>query len=533
MQQHKCVEDYLESVVPKNIADSKRTELRAEMESHIYDKAEFYIEIGYDEETAFNKAVEEMGEAEGVKTQFESIYKDSTLKGVLWFVGICAMNLMAVASGLGYFILDHNYSSGLPSVFQLVFFLGFCVVLITHTVKCCRHKLHKQLKGITYAFAFLSLISFITSGMFFSVLSAVPLVFAYLTNGVAPDDYILVFVINIIMLLAYTLLCFLSVSSDYRYRTKPYRLSVKAIAVILSAVSICFVALYAFAYVKYEYRYLDKAYYEEMEADDGCSVNVITAEAFEVYSSVKIGDDVKATQKMLKEKGFSDKNSVYEDYVVSDELHGFLDEVFPPEEREEGIEKYITTSNVFSYDIEGELMQRISKNVGENKYFAYYYTIPYGEEESWDDIVSCIFISYDSEDKVDYKLFLPNIEDDISYSYYYSTHHGEDAPKWFENLKKGDSIESALRFIKGTRADIIEDEKKNGDNTVKTYKVYLGCYYNLEPSLFDFLVGYPPDSVSYYYEFDIEAENGKINSGKMIYYDNPHDEESSVKNLED
>ena len=109
MQQHKCVEDYLESVVPKNIADSKRTELRTEMESHIYDKAEFYIEIGYDEETAFNKAVEEMGEAEGVKTQFESIYKDSTLKGVLWFVGICVMNLMAVASGLGYFILDHIF----------------------------------------------------------------------------------------------------------------------------------------------------------------------------------------------------------------------------------------------------------------------------------------------------------------------------------------------------------------------------------------------------------------------------------------
>ena len=43
MQQHKCVEDYLNSVVPTNIPDSKRAELRDEMESHIYDKAEFYM----------------------------------------------------------------------------------------------------------------------------------------------------------------------------------------------------------------------------------------------------------------------------------------------------------------------------------------------------------------------------------------------------------------------------------------------------------------------------------------------------------
>ena len=50
MQQHKIVEDYLSSIIPDKIADSTKTELRAEIESHIYDKAEFYMEIGYDEE---------------------------------------------------------------------------------------------------------------------------------------------------------------------------------------------------------------------------------------------------------------------------------------------------------------------------------------------------------------------------------------------------------------------------------------------------------------------------------------------------
>lgn len=532
MQQHKCVEDYLESVVPKNIADSKRTELRTEMESHIYDKAEFYIEIGYDEETAFNKAVEEMGEADEVKTEFESIYKDSAVKGVLWFVGLCTINLLSVSNfGLGYWYFVEPSAHHFPSIAELTCFLAGFVFLITCIIKCCRYKLHKQLTGIVSALGLISLGSVITSGLFYPVLNAAYLAVCYITNSPYPEKD-LAMPVNIVFLFLLTFVTFTSLNRDYRFREKTYRLPMKAIAIILSTVSVCFLWVYKSAYIKYEYRYLDKEYYEELENDNEC-LSDFTVEPFKVYNCVKIGDDVNRTQKLLKEKGFSDKNSVYEDYVVSDELHGFLDEVFPPEEREEGIEKYITTSNVFSYNIEGELMQRISKNVGENKYFAYYYTIPYGEEESWDDIVSCIFISFDSEGKIDYKLFLPDIEDNISDSYYYSTHLGEDTKKWFEKLRKGDSEGCSMKFFKNTDAYIIEDEKKNGESTVRTYRVYLDCYYDLEPSVFDFLLGYPVESVSYSYEFDIAAENGKINSGKMIYYDNPHDEESSVKNLED
>ncbi len=75
MQQRKIVEDYLNNVIPDKISDSTKAELRAEIESHIYDKAEFYIEIGYDEETAFKKAIVEMGEAEPVREEFSQIYK--------------------------------------------------------------------------------------------------------------------------------------------------------------------------------------------------------------------------------------------------------------------------------------------------------------------------------------------------------------------------------------------------------------------------------------------------------------------------
>ena len=78
MQQHKVVEDYLNSVIPTNLTDNKKAELREEIETHIYDKAEFYIKIGYEEKIAFEKAVDEMGkeEVESIKASFEVIYKD-------------------------------------------------------------------------------------------------------------------------------------------------------------------------------------------------------------------------------------------------------------------------------------------------------------------------------------------------------------------------------------------------------------------------------------------------------------------------
>lgn len=51
MQQHKIVKEYLDNVIPKKISPKTQDELREEMESHIYDRADFYMEIGYDEAT--------------------------------------------------------------------------------------------------------------------------------------------------------------------------------------------------------------------------------------------------------------------------------------------------------------------------------------------------------------------------------------------------------------------------------------------------------------------------------------------------
>ena len=101
MQQRKIVEDYLNSVVPQKISESTKKRLRAEIECHIYDRADFYMEIGYDEDAAFEKAIEQMGEGEEIKVEFESLYKDSGLKAFLLFLSSLIIDLSAVILGFG------------------------------------------------------------------------------------------------------------------------------------------------------------------------------------------------------------------------------------------------------------------------------------------------------------------------------------------------------------------------------------------------------------------------------------------------
>lgn len=163
MQQRKIVEDYLKSVIPDKIPDSTKAELRAEIESHIYDKAEFYTEIGYDEETAVQKAVEEMGEGKPVREELEVIYKDSNLKAWLCFGGILICNLLALFNGFAYFTIDTMLP---PSAFLVLLsslFSGFVILLIFHAKN---YKLHNRLFAIGTATGLMFLFAILTNAIY-------------------------------------------------------------------------------------------------------------------------------------------------------------------------------------------------------------------------------------------------------------------------------------------------------------------------------------------------------------------------------
>lgn len=74
MRDKRNKDEYVVKAVSKIQNENAKFEVSYELESHIADRIEYYEEIGYDEETAAQKAVEHMGDPEAVSNAFCEIY---------------------------------------------------------------------------------------------------------------------------------------------------------------------------------------------------------------------------------------------------------------------------------------------------------------------------------------------------------------------------------------------------------------------------------------------------------------------------
>lgn len=74
MRDKRNKDEYVVKAVSKIQNENAKFEVSYELESHIADRIEYYEEIGYDEETATQKAVEHMGDPEAVSNAFCEIY---------------------------------------------------------------------------------------------------------------------------------------------------------------------------------------------------------------------------------------------------------------------------------------------------------------------------------------------------------------------------------------------------------------------------------------------------------------------------
>ncbi len=83
--ENKFISDVLGLIQNKNAKKS----IQAELESHILDKADYYMEIGYSKDEAFKRATEEMGDAEETAVPLNGIHKKSILSLVIEYVLIC------------------------------------------------------------------------------------------------------------------------------------------------------------------------------------------------------------------------------------------------------------------------------------------------------------------------------------------------------------------------------------------------------------------------------------------------------------
>ncbi len=413
------------------------------------------------------------------------IYKDSIIRAVLLFITLCAINIMSVFDlSLGYWYFVEPLTPVYPSIVELAFYLIGFIFFTVYSIMCCRKKLQKQLIGITAALGTITLGSVITSGLFYPISNAVGLAYSYITNS--PDHYAdssgkIAFSINFILLIVYTALAYRSYYKNSYTKTKKHRLSLVKITAILSVISAVLLGIYSFAFAKYEYEWFDEEYYTETSQE--YYLAEITSEQRNVYADIKIGDDAKKTEKELKKNGFVKQKQNYE--------HFLWDCLFP-------------------YDLDDYLTEKNPENIFTNKYAIYCYSNEMEEPDSWDDVISCIIISYDSNGKINYKLFIPNADGCGIDGYYLNYEHGDETQKWFDNIKNGDNSDSTLEFIRNTGAVIIEDEKYEGEIKINTYKIILQCYYPLEVGFYDFMLNNDADSKNYFYDIEIIAIDDKI-----------------------
>lgn len=122
--------DYIEKVL-NNVAGIQRKTLKAELDDHICENSRFFKEIGYDTETAEEKAVEAMGDAEPVCEQFESIHnrktKSDTFKDIGFGILMCIASLFLVS------IIGNDYTEAVIFIFYTII-KACCVLLILYAL---------------------------------------------------------------------------------------------------------------------------------------------------------------------------------------------------------------------------------------------------------------------------------------------------------------------------------------------------------------------------------------------------------------
>ncbi len=126
------ITEFVDSFIPKNISKKKASILKEELTCHIIDKADFYKEIGYDDKESVNKAIEDFGTDEVDKkfifNEFEELYSEKSIFGILAFVIIAVMNFICAPLDLWVTSADFNRDPDPLSAF--ISFSMIFVVLI-------------------------------------------------------------------------------------------------------------------------------------------------------------------------------------------------------------------------------------------------------------------------------------------------------------------------------------------------------------------------------------------------------------------
>ena len=130
------IESYVDSLIPKNIPKSKQKMLRAEIEAHIFDRIDFYTDIGYDTDASIDKAIADMGEDEEVKSSIRNDFEELHFERTWWAVAVGVV-MFIVSSALS-FVFEFNTQNLIVLSFVLTFvYIAFTYFIYKKGLRKC------------------------------------------------------------------------------------------------------------------------------------------------------------------------------------------------------------------------------------------------------------------------------------------------------------------------------------------------------------------------------------------------------------
>lgn len=466
MQQRKIVEDYLSSVIPEKISDSTKAELRAEIESHIYDKAEFYIEIGYDEETAFQKAVDEMGEAEPVREEFTRLYKDSTVKAFLLFAGILVCNFIALVKGFAYFTIDTGYT---PSALYVLLSSLFASAVLYILLEAQNKRLEKRLTAIFASTGLILLFAILTNAIFQPMFFGIGLNITYVIEelfGKRIDS-----IAGVLAPVGAFLFLILLVVLSFAKRQKAINL--KAVTFVITVFTIVNTLGYCVSFDKYIYFARPEPDIVEIEK---------VQKLYDCYEAINNKMTLDEVDMLLQQNGMMS----HDEYLI-----------YIKENDESNGSEY---EDDYPYILEN-VEQAISENIGNKNGIVYYFN----DFEIYPD--SYLVISND--------LSVKALISSYSTYEYRDLKDATDFKDWFSELKKGDNRSSLDKKIDELNCKTYEKTMQIGGKSVTEYELTVIGYEVIGTIERFFEDSYPYEQIDI--AIYLRFENDILTEGVMDY----------------
>ncbi len=159
----KRISEFIADYLPKRITKETRYKLQAELENHIYDKIDYYKEIGYSEEESLEKALKDFGDdketKEQIKKEMSEIHRPFTLADLFSISIPITVAIIFFGSGLLNYLLKEHGIKNLVIIPLLI----WLVIIALKRAK----RIHHILKSVIAFILIVPYFLFMLTGYFF------------------------------------------------------------------------------------------------------------------------------------------------------------------------------------------------------------------------------------------------------------------------------------------------------------------------------------------------------------------------------